>query len=117
MSLYFLEWLGQGDSKKYRFIYVGSLWAEQFEIKIDQFFSPVFKFSIFMDFQIFDKMDQFQSQIARLTDIPQKWACTFWNCEGKAFPSSIVPFLWVVYELSNSRSNIAWFCDGFPRDT
>ena len=30
MSLYFLESLGQGDSKKYRLIFVGGLWVEQF---------------------------------------------------------------------------------------
>ena len=33
MSLYFLESSGQWDSKKYRLIFVGGLWAEQFAIK------------------------------------------------------------------------------------
>ena len=63
---------------------------------------------------IFAKIDRFQPRIARLTDIPQKWACTFWNSQGKEIPKSTGSFLWVVCEPSNSRSNIARFCDETP---
>ena len=68
------------DSKKYRLISVGHLWAEQFAIEIDVLNRRFWNFLENCDFEIsiiFHKIDQFQSQIARLTDLSQKWACTF----------------------------------------
>ena len=58
---------------------------------------------------IFRKITHFWSRIARLSDYPQKWFCTFWNCQDKAISESIRPFQWVSCELRNLRSNIEWF--------
>ena len=101
-------------------ISVGGLGAGQSVIKIDQYFRGFYIFCFLIFFLIFyfrDKIDHFWSRIARLTDHPQKWFCTFWNCQGKAFPKSTEPFLWVVCGLSNSRSNLAQFYREIFRNT
>ena len=43
MSLYSMEKYCPGDFKKYKTISVGSLWAEQFAIKVDQFYCDLKK--------------------------------------------------------------------------
>ena len=79
MSQYSLERECPENSKKYRLISESQLWAEQFAIEIDVFFGGfwnLLKIVIFEISMIFDKIDQFQSQIARLTYLSEKWACT-----------------------------------------
>ena len=44
MSQYSMESACPDDSKKYRIISVGGLWAEQFTIEIDQFYQKLSKF-------------------------------------------------------------------------
>ena len=80
MSQYSMERWYPDNSKKYRLISVGDLWAEQFAIEIDAILSRILKYWKIVIFEIsiiFDKIDRFQSQIARLTDLRQKWSCTF----------------------------------------
>ena len=80
MSQYSMERCYPDNSKKYRLISVGDLWAEQFAIEIDAILSRILKYWKIVIFEIliiFDKIDRFQSQIARLTDLRQKWSCTF----------------------------------------
>ena len=91
------------DFKKYKTNSVGCLWAEQFAIKVDQFYRDFLKI-----LKNRDKIDQLWSRIAQLTGNPQNWFCTFWNSQSKAFPESIYPFRWVVWELSNLQSNVEW---------
>ena len=50
-------------------------------------------------------------QIARLTDHPQKWACTFWNLLALRIPKSTGSFLWDVCEPSNSRLKLIDFSE------
>ena len=80
MIQYSMESACPDDSKKYRLISVGDLWAEQFAIEIDAILSRILKYWKIVIFEIsiiFDKVDRFQSRIARLTDLRQKWSCTF----------------------------------------
>ena len=76
-------------------ISVVSLWDELFAIKIYRFFRRFSNFAFSWIWKNFDKIDNidkidwFQSWIARLMDIPQKWVCTFWNRQGKAIPKSL----------------------------
>ena len=54
-------------------------------------------------------------QIARLTDHPQKWACTFWNLLALRIPKSTGSFLWDVCEPSNSRLKSIDFSENTPK--
>ena len=54
-------------------------------------------------------------QIARLTDHPQKWACTFWNLLALTIPKSTGSFLWDVCEPSNSRLKSIDFSENTPK--
>ena len=65
------------DSKNYRLIPVGGIWAKKFAIEIDVTIEKYWKNVIFEISIIFHKIDRFQSRIARLTDLSQKWASTF----------------------------------------
>ena len=80
MIQYSMESACPDNSKKYKIISVGGLWAEQFAIEIDQFYQKLSKFQKSQFFSILKsaiKLRRFQSQIAQLTDHPPKWACTF----------------------------------------
>ena len=72
MGKYSLERTCSEDFKKYKTNSVGCLWAEQFAIKVDQFYRDFLIFS-----KIRDKIDRLWSQIAQLTGNPQNWFCTF----------------------------------------
>ena len=101
MGKYSLKRPCSEDFKKYKTISVGCLWAEQFAIKVDQFYREFLKI-----LKNRDKTDRLWSRIAQLTGNPQKWFCTFWNPQSKAFPESIYPFRWVFCELSKLQSNV-----------
>ena len=51
MSLYSMEKYCPGDFKKYKTISVGCLWAEQFAIKVDQFYRDFKKSRVFIIFK------------------------------------------------------------------
>ena len=92
------------NSKKYRLISVGDLWAEQFAIEIDVLNRRFWNFLENCDFEIsiiFLKIDRFQSWIAQLTYLSHKWVNILWKENVLTILKSTGSFLWEVCEPSN----------------